>query len=163
MRKALLVVAVLTLMGCSQPSTPTSTTATPPPTARSSATTSTTTVSPTTTSTITTTTTMNLGEIDYPENPNTVDDLPDALTAYIGAPMPDPDLRIEGPQDSERWVAEWLNWMAWLSANPKEGVEAVDVGWLPEAPMAEQTRKGLAKQAAAGTRSLGVPARKRVV
>ena len=120
MRKTLLVVAVLTLVGCSQPSTPTSTTATPPPTVGSSATTSTTSVSSTTTSTVITTTTVNRGEIDYPENPNTLDDLPNALTEFIGEPMPDPDLGIAGPADLGGWCFSW-GWVLaicfWLGDN----------------------------------------------
>ena len=155
MRKTLLVVAVLTLVGCSQPSTPTSTTATPPPTVGSSATTSTATVSSTTTSTVITTTTVNLGEIDYPDNPNTLDDLPNALTAFIGEPMPDPDLGIAGPEDLDRWMAGWLAWLAWINANPSEGVAKLQVNMIAGSDQFEAMTSALEERAESSRHLLG--------
>ena len=155
MRKVLLVVAVLTLVGCSQPSTPTSTTATTPPTAGSNATASTTTVLSTTTSTVITTTTVNLAEIDYPENPNTLDDLPDALTVFIGEPMPDPDLAIAGPEDLDRWMAGWLDWLAWINANPTEGASKLEVNMIAGSDQFEEMTSALEERAKSGRRLLG--------
>jgi hypothetical protein len=79
------------------------------------------------------------------------------LTAPIDAPAPDPDLTVDGPEDAERWIAEWVMWMAWIRANPQQSQDHVDVGWLPDAPMAHDTLTGLAQSAADGVRVLGWP------
>lgn len=157
MRPLLLLIAVVVMAGCSQSSEPTSiTTATPPETTESTPSTSTTTVPPVTTSLpATTTTTVNPGEIDYPENPDSVGDLPDALTVYIGAPMPDPDLRISGPDDLERWMKGWQDWLAWVYANPSQGAEQLAVNMVPGSEQYEGIRAALIDRAEAEQRLLG--------
>ena len=81
-------------------------------------TTTTTTVPGTTTTTMPVTTTTKASEV------------PAELLALIGAPMPEVDLTIEGPEDVERWIAEFLRWENWLVANPE--VEIGDVGLVGE-------------------------------
>ena len=103
----------------------------------------------------TTTTTVNPGEIDYPENPDSVDDLPDALTGYIDAPMPDPDLRISGPDDLDRWMAGWQDWLGWVYANPAQGAEQLDVNMVPGSEQYEGIRAALIDRAEAEQRLLG--------
>jgi len=104
---------------------------------------------------VATTTTIDSGEIDYPENPDTVDDLPEALTTHIGAPMPDPDLSISGPDDLDRWMAGWLDWLAWTNANPAQGAEQLDVNMVPASQQYEDIRAALTDRAEAGQRLLG--------
>ena len=99
MRILLFVAVALAVASCTQSGDAPTTTAPPAETTTTTAPTAPTTSSSTTTSSLATTTTIDPGEIDYPENPDTVDDLPEALTVHIGAPMPDPDLRISGPDD----------------------------------------------------------------
>src|SRR5690606_31732051 len=69
--------------------------------------------------------------IDYPLDPRTVNDLPASLADRIGAPEPDPDLAIEGPDDATRWVDEWLGWFSWINANPTEGIDALEHAAVP--------------------------------
>ena len=155
MKKILIVVVAVVAASCTQSSDPT-TTATPPPQATSTpAPTSTTGTSSTTSSTVATTTTSNPGEIDYPENPGTVDDLPGALTIHIGAPMPDPDLWISGPDDLDRWMAGWLDWLAWANANPAQGAEQLDVNMVPASQQYEDIQAALIDRAEAEQRLLG--------
>ena len=130
------------------PTTQTSTTAAPSPT-------STTAVSSSTTSSVEAMTIFDFGEIDYPENPATVDDLPEALTFHIDGPMPDPDLRISGPEDLDRWMTGWLDWYDWVYANPAQGVEQLDVNVVSFGQMFADLRAALADSAESGERVLG--------
>ena len=156
MKRVLLLIAMVAVASCSQSSDPTSATTAPPAqTTDPTQSTSTTTVSSTTTSPPVTTTTVNSGEVDYPENPDSVDDLPDALTAYIGASMPDPDLRISGPDDLERWMKGWQDWLAWVYANPAQGAEQLDVNMVPASQQFEDIKAALIDRAAAEQRLLG--------
>lgn len=161
------LIALTVVLTACQTTTPTTTATAPttmPPTATSSTNTTTTTTtvplagSTTTTTTPTVTFTwLDVEGVEFPTNPQTVDELPSFMAAYLNAPMPRPDLTIHGPEDAERWVAEWLDWMAWLGANPDEGKDVVEVGWLLTGPQGQATRTGLQQQAESGTRSLGVP------
>ena len=147
--------AALVAAGCTQSSDPATTTAPPAETPTTTAPTTTTTASSTTTSSLATTTTIGPGEIDYPENPDTVDDLPEALTVHIGAPMPDSDLRISGPDDLDRWMAGWLDWLAWVNANPAQGAEQLDVNMVPASQQFEDIQAALTDRAEAEQRLLG--------
>jgi hypothetical protein len=93
--------------------------------------------------------------IDYPLDVDTVDDIPDLLTDRIGAPEPDPDLAVEGPDDVERWVDEWLGWFSWVNANPAEGIDALEHGVVPGGVFYEDTNAALETRRAEGTRLLG--------
>lgn len=149
MRRVVLVAAAIAVVGCSQSADPTTTTPIlPPPTTETTGSTSTT-VPSTTTSTVatTTTTTTNPGEIVYPDAPATVDDLPEVLTAHIGAPMPQPDLAISGPADLDRWMTGWLNWLGWAHANPTEGSEQLGVNMIPGSEQFEDIRSALIQRA----------------
>ena len=155
-RRVLLLIALLTLAGCFQSSDPVSTTTAPPQqTTDPTPSTSTTALPSTTTSLPVTTTTVHPGEVDYPENPDSVDDLPDALTVYIGARMPDPDLRISGPDDLDRWMAGWQDWLGWVYANPAQGAEQLGVNMVPGSEQFEDIRAALIGRAEAEQRLLG--------
>lgn len=95
--------------------------------------------------------------VEFPDDPATVADLPEFMQAWVGAPAPDPDLTIAGPDDVERWLGEWLNWMGWMYANPEAGLEVVEEGFAPASPLLEQTRSGFEAWAQEGTSSFGVP------
>lgn len=156
-RRWIVAGAVMALSACTSAANTSSTTVT----AATSPSTTVTTAS-TTTTVLSTTTTLpvDLSDLDgvvFPTDPQTVDDLPAFLTAPIDAPMPDPDLTVSGPEDAERWIAEWVMWMAWVRANPQQSQDDIDAGWLPETPMAEDTISGLAQSAADGVRVLGWP------
>lgn len=152
MRRALLLVAVIGVASCSGSSDPTTTTA---QSGQTTETTAPTTVTSPPTSSVTTTTTVPPGEIEYPEAPDTVDDLPDALTSYLGAPMPIPDLSIDGPDDLDLWMAGWLDWLAWVNANPAEGAEELSVNLVPGSEQFEDIRTALLDRAAANQQLLG--------
>lgn len=130
-----LAAVAFVVAGCVEGSGPVTTQTAPPPTTQTAATattaapspTSTTAVSSSTASSVEAVTIFDFGEIDYPENPATVDDLPEALTFHIDGPMPDPDLSISGPEDLDRWMTGWLDWYDWVFANPAQGVEHLDV------------------------------------
>ncbi|MGB5169037.1 MAG: hypothetical protein WBP49_11600 [Acidimicrobiia bacterium] len=154
MKRSLLLAALVVVAGCTQSSDPTTSTAPQPQTTTTTAPTSTTSSS-TTTSTVATTTTVDSGEIEYPENPDTVDDLPEALTAHIGSPMPDPDLRISGPDDLDRWMAGWLDWLAWTNANPSQGAEQLEVNMVSASQQFEDIQAALIDRAEAEQRLLG--------
>jgi len=141
----------LTLASCTPGAEPTTTAAPPPPTT----TTTTTTFPAPTTAPTTTTTLFNPAAIDYPANPATVADIPAELTAFIDAPMPDPDLSITGPEDLDRWTRGWLAWLAWVHANPAEGAEALHVNMLPGSEQFDSLHTALLDRAAAGQRGLG--------
>lgn len=152
MRRVVLLVTVIGLASCSGSGDPTTTTVSPVLTTET--TTQTTETSPPAGS-VTTTATIPPGEIEYPEDPETVDDLPDALTAYIGAPMPDPDLSIDGPDDLDQWMAGWLDWLAWVNANPAEGAEELNINMVPGSEQFEDIRTALLDRAAASQHLLG--------
>ena len=44
-------------------------------------------------------------------------EVPAELLALIGAPMPEVDLTIDGPEDVERWFADFFRWEDWIKAN----------------------------------------------
>lgn len=155
MRRALLIAVALVAVSCTQSSDPTTTTAQPPQTTSTTPATTTTTTSATTTTSVATTTTVREGEIVYPENPETVDDLPDALTVHIDAPIPEPDLSIAGPEDLDRWMTGWLDWLAWANANPAQGAEQLDVNMVPSSQQYEDMEAALTDRAEAGQRLLG--------
>lgn len=152
MRRALLVAGLMAVVGCTQSTDLTTTTAQPVQTTQ---TTSTTTAPSTTTSATVTSTTIDPGSIEYPENPETVADIPEALTAYLGAPMPDPDLRISGPDDLERWMDDWLDWLAWANANPADGAEQLAVNMVPASQQYEDIKAALLERADAQQHLLG--------
>lgn len=159
MRTRMLLLGLL-LTACQTATTPSATV-----TEQTQATTTTTDGSTTTTRTSTSSTTvvtrsliwLDIGGVEFPTDPETVTDLPQIMTRYLDAPMPNPDLSLTGPDDAERWMSEWLDWMAWAGANPEQSKDSVDVGWLLTSPQGEATRTGLEEQAADGTRSLGIP------
>lgn len=149
---------VVGLAACTGGGGPTTTTLAAPTTTTTTVATPPTTRPPSTTTT--TTAAVGLPDLEgivFPTDPATVEDLPALLTAPIGAPMPDPDLTVAGPADAERWVAEWVGWMAWARANPEQSKEAVAVGWIPDTPMFADTVAGLEQSAADGRRVLGWP------
>ena len=163
--RRLLVIGLLLIASCNNDVSPATTTT---PAVETSTTTTTSTTIPTTTTTTEPATTstsdptvsftwLNVDGIDFPSDPATVDDLPEVLTRYIDAPMPQPDLSITGPDDAQRWVAEWLDWMAWAGANPDSAAPQVDTGWLLTAPQGQQTQQGLEQLAQSESRRLGVP------
>ena len=155
MKKLLLLAAALVVASCTQSNDPTTTTVPSPRATTTTEPTSTTAASSTSTSKVATTTTVDSGEIEYPEAPDTVDDLPEALTAHIGAAMPDPDLRISGLDDLDRWMVGWLGWLAWANANPAEGAEQLDVNMVPASQQYEDIEAALVDRAEAGQRLVG--------
>jgi hypothetical protein len=92
---------------------------------------------------------------DYPLDAQTVDDLPSVLADKIDAAEPDPDLTIEGPDDLERWVTEWLDWFSWVNANPAEGIGALEHAVIPAGTFYEETAAALQSRVDEGTRLLG--------
>lgn len=115
----------------------------------------TTTTSATSTTVQSTTSCVALDETNYPEDPATVDDLPDPLPTCIEAALPDPDLSITGPEDLDRWMVGWLDWLAWLHAHPAEGAEQLQVNMIPGSDLYEEIRSALIDRAEAGQRLLG--------
>jgi hypothetical protein len=146
----------LVLGACTPAADDPSTTSTPPTTASNTVDTTSTSTSTEPTSTIpTTSTTVGPWSVDYPLDADTVEDLPDVLAGRIGAPEPDPALSIEGPEDLDRWVSEWLGWFSWVNANPAEGVEALVHGVISGSAFYEDTQAALEADRDAGTRLLG--------
>ena len=154
----------LVAVSCSQSGQPATTTSVAPPTQETAVSTTSTTTSPTISTTTTSTppvATITLGsfadlaDIDFPDDPQTVDDLPEALTARIGAPIPDPDLTLEEPQDVDRWLAEWLGWAASVQANPTDDPEALSAGLLAGTEIIEEWHVALAGRIERGERFLG--------
>lgn len=120
----------------------------------------TTTASTITTTTIPATTTSSAPRdpwsVEYPLEADTIDDLPSVLTDKLGAPEPDPDLSVGGPEDDlGRWVDEWLNWFSWVNANPVEGIDALEHGVVPASAFYEETVTALKARVDEGTRLLG--------
>jgi hypothetical protein len=159
MRRARLpgiAIGLLAVLGaCTPGAGNTTTTSTVPTTTATTEQATTTTVHTTTTSIPVTATTESPWSIDYPLEAETVDDLPAVLTDRIGAPEPDPDLSVEGPEDVERWVDEWLGWFSWVNANPAEGVEALRHAVVPGSTFYEQTTTALENRRDEGMRLLG--------
>lgn len=156
--RAFMLVAVLAIVAGCTPE------ANDPTTTTSNSTTTSTTVQQTTTSntptTITAPTSTTVASndpwsIDYPPDAETVEDLPAILTDKIGAPEPDPNLTIEGPDDLDRWVNEWLNWFSWVNANPGEGIGALEHAVIPVSAFYEDTLAALEADRDAGTALLG--------
>ena len=84
------------------------------------------TAAPTVTTTTTTTTVPGTTTTTMPVTTTTeASEVPAELLALIGAPMPEVDLTIEGPEDVERWLQEFLRWEEWSVANPIEGAESI--------------------------------------
>lgn len=117
------------------------TTTTPPITAAS--------VSPTTTLAV------DPWTIEYPLVADTVDDLPAVLTDRIDAEQPDPDLTIDGPEDLDLWLREWLSWFSWVNANPDAGSEALERNVIPGSAFFESTQTALASHVDESQRVLG--------
>ncbi|MFP3881906.1 MAG: hypothetical protein ACLFRT_14240 [Actinomycetota bacterium] len=141
-------------IGANDPTTTTTTTA--PTTTTTDPPMTTTFTTTTTTPAITTNTTEDdPWTVDYPLEAGTVDDLPSVLTDTIGAEEPDPDLSIEGPDDIDRWVEEWLNWFSWVNANPEAGIEALEHGVIPTSAFYEETVAALESRQEEGNRLLG--------
>jgi len=161
MRKPTLLVLIL-VAACSPPqgastSTPT-TRITTTSTTTSTLPASSTTEAPATTATPPTSPSYtDLGDVDFPQTPGNIDDLPQELTRLIGGPAPDPDLHLETPEDVERWLTEWLHWAAWVQANPEDGVEALDLGLLVGTEIVLQWQTALEGRATQGERFLGYP------
>jgi len=163
-KRFLFVIVALVAASCSQSSQPGSTTSAVPPVQETGTSTTTTTLSPTTSASTTTTplaTTStlssfaDLADIVFPDDPQTVNDLPDALTARIGAPIPDPDLTLEGPEDVDRWLTEWLSWAASIQANPTDDADVLSDGLLAGTEIIEEWQAALAGRVAQGERFLG--------
>ena len=156
--RALGIAVTLLLAACTSTSDDTTTTSAEPSTTVTTVTTTTIPTS-TTTTTVPSVTSSTIGDdlwsIDYPLDATTADDLPASLTDRIGAPEPDPDLSLEGPDDATRWVDEWLEWFSWVNANPTEGVEALEHAAVPGSTFYEDTVAALDDRAAEGTRLLG--------
>ncbi|UCG40545.1 MAG: hypothetical protein JSV07_08870 [Acidimicrobiia bacterium] len=110
MRRFVAVLCVV-LVACAGESMTTSSPSSPAPVASGSVTT--TAPPPTATSTVAPTATIE-------------SEVPSELLALIGAPMPEVDLTIDGPEDVERWISEFLRWEAWTSANPVEALLEID-------------------------------------
>ncbi|NND83883.1 MAG: hypothetical protein HKN46_01905, partial [Acidimicrobiia bacterium] len=83
----------------------------PASTTRPTVVTTTTSVPPTTSTTVPETTTTTV-----------TSEVPAELLALIGAPMPEVDLTIEGPEDVERWISDFFLWENWVVANPEAQV-----------------------------------------
>lgn len=151
--------SVMVVLGaCTSGADNTTTTSSQPATTSTTAQTTTSTVNTTSTTTPPPSTTEAEADpwsIDYPLDVDTVDDIPDVLTDRIGAPEPDPDLAVEGPDDVERWVDEWLGWFSWVNANPAEGIEALEGGVVPGGAFYEDTLAALETRRDEGTRLLG--------
>lgn len=152
------IVAALVFMvaGCTSTANDPTTTITQPTTIPTTETTSTTsTVSTTTSPTTSTTSPDDPWSADYPLDAETIDDLPSVLSSKVDAPEPDPDLTIEGPEDIERWVNEWLGWFSWVNANPSEGIDALDYAVIPGSVFYEDTLAALEARRDEGTRLFG--------
>ena len=147
---------VLFVGGCmSTANDPTTTVAEPTTTPTTAQATTTSTDSTTTASATSTTHPDDPWSADYPLDAETVDDLPSVLSDKIGAPEPDPDLTIEGPEDIDRWVNEWLGWFSWVNANPAEGVDALEHAVIPGGVFYEETHAALEARRDEGQRLLG--------
>lgn len=157
MRSAILTTMLLLVAACNGSADSTTTEVTTPATT----TTSTLAVATTTPSTTTpsqpatTTSVPDISPADYPTNPETVDDIPDVLVDYIGAPMPDPDLTINGPEDLDLWMSGWLDWLAWTHANPAEGSDQLHVNIVPGTDQFTALQGALVERAEAGNHLLG--------
>ena len=156
--RALGLGVALLLVSCTSASDDTTTTSAEPSTTVTTATTTTVRTS-TTVTTVPPVTSTTIGDdpwsIDYPLDATTVDDLPASLADRIGAPEPDPDLAIEGPDDATRWVDEWLGWFSWINANPTEGIDALEHAAVPGSTFYEDTAAALQDRSEDGTRLLG--------
>lgn len=161
------MVAVLALAGCSSDVAPASTTAVAfDSTTSSVVTTSTTVVAPTTTTEAVVAPSSSSAvdgpvvlsdplSIDYPEDPQTVEDLPQVLQDLIGAPMPEPNLLLESEEDFPRWLDEWIGWYTWLIANPTDDPDVLAVGFVPGTDEFEGQVEIARTQSEKGRRSVG--------
>lgn len=155
---ALAAVVAMVGAGCTTEANDPTTTLGTTPTTR-------TTVDVTTTSTTATTTTTSPAtsttapddpwSVDYPIEADTVEDLPSVLTDKIDAAEPNPVLGIEGPDDIDRWVDEWLGWYSWINSNPEEGRAALEHAVIPGSAFYEETLTALEPRQNEGTRLLG--------
>lgn len=158
MRSAVLTAVLVLVAGCNGSAGSTTTVVTTPATSPTTTVAGTTTTAPTTTTTSQLVTTRSLPDLaltDYPTNPETLDDIPDVLVAYIGAPMPDPDLTINGPEDLDPWMSGWLDWLAWTHANPAEGSEQLEVNMVPGTDQFAALQAALVERAEDGNHLLG--------
>lgn len=156
--RALGIVAAFVFMvaGCtSTANDPTTTIAQPTTTPTTEATTTTSTANSTTVPATSTTHPDDPWSADYPLDAETLDDLPTVLSNKVGAPKPDPDLTIEGPEDIDRWVDEWLGWFSWVNTNPAEGVDLLEHAMIPGSVFYEDTLAALEARRDEGHRLLG--------
>jgi len=93
--------------------------------------------------------------IAYPDDPRTIDDLPDLLTDLVGAPMPEPNLMLDSEADFERWLHEWINWYTWLAANPTDDPDVLAVGFVPDTDEFERQIGFSRQEVEKGHRTLG--------
>ena len=156
--RALGLGVALLLASCTSASDDTTTTSAEPSTTATTGTTTTVSTS-TTVTTLAPVTSTTISDdpwsIDYPMDASTVDDLPASLADRVGAPEPDPDLAIEGPDDATRWVDEWLGWFSWINANPTEAIDALGHAAVPGSAFYEDTVAALEDRTDEGTRLLG--------
>jgi hypothetical protein len=159
---AQVMVVLATVTACDTAAGSTTTTATVATTTTTLAETTTTVAETTTTTMVETTTTTDAVEvvsdplsIVYPDDPETVTDLPRVLQELVGAPMPQPDLTLESEADFGRWLFEWINWYTWLSANPTDDPEVLAVGFMPDTDEFQRQIEIFRTQIEAGRRTLG--------
>lgn len=165
-------IAIALLLAACQPANTTTTTIetdtttppTPPVTTTIQPATTTTTIRDTTTTIRETTTTAgaisNWREIidaGLPEDATTVDELPTGIADQFDTTAPQPDLTLAGPEDLDRWLTQWIAWMIWIGANPTEGADQVEVGWIPGTPQADATVQGLTELAERNQRTWTLP------
>jgi hypothetical protein len=152
----ILVGTVLAVGGCtSTANDPTTTIAQPTTTSTTEATTTTSAATTTTAPTTNTTHPDDPWSAAYPLDAETLDDLPSVLSSKVGAPEPNPDLTIGGPEDIDRWVDEWLGWFSWVNANPAEGIDALDHAVIPGSVFYKYTLAALEARRDEGQRLLG--------
>lgn len=149
------VCLAVAIAGCTSSADNTTTTSTAPTTTPTTVDATNTSTTTSTTETPTTSTATDPWGIDYPLEPDTVDDIPAVLTDQIGAPEPDPELTVEGPDDLDRWVDEWLGWFSWINANPAEGMDALEHAVIPGSALYENTLAALKTDRDEGRRLLG--------
>jgi hypothetical protein len=147
---------VFAVVGCTSTANEATTTIAQPTTTPTTEATSTT-LAATTTAAPTTNTTNpdDPWSADYPLDAETLDDLPSGLRSKVGASEPDSNLKIEGPEDIDRWVNDWLGWFSWVNANPAEGIDALDHAVIPGSVFYEDTLAALEARRDEGTRLLG--------
>lgn len=149
------VCLAVAIAGCTSSPDDTTTTSSAPTTTLTRVDATNTSTTTTTTEAPTTSTATDPWGIDYPLEADTVDDIPEVLTDQIRAPEPDPDLTVEGPDDLDRWVDEWLGWFSWINANPAKGIDALANAVIPSSAFYENILAALEADRDEGRRLLG--------